>query len=238
MAECGETMSSFLDTGLDFSSDELTPEESDAFLAWNSRVHGTGTGALELAGFAPFLVEFDPGGLKRLRRHIMAIDEHVVGDPLPLGAAVLMWIYSYCVMGSREGTLYEVIAARDLGASKAEVVDLFRLAGLAGGPFALNAAAALTADYLRAWSDGDGSGLPWPEGWRPSPDAFQSGIDLNSDDLSAGELELLRAWYQRIYGEVPRHVELAARIHPRAFKTMFGSSASSGQRCRRAWLRY
>jgi hypothetical protein len=145
------------------------------------------------------MVDYDRDGLKRLRRHIITIDQPATGEPLPARSGVLMWAYSYCVMGSREGTNYEVIAARDLGASKAEVVDMFRLAGLAGGPFAMNAAAALTRDYLGEWLHNDGNGLPWPEGWRPDPEAFRSGIRHDSNELTPDDVEALGEWYQRIY---------------------------------------
>jgi hypothetical protein len=53
-----ESMESFLDTGLDFSADELSTEESQAFLDWNGRVHGTND--LNLAAFAKFMVDYDP----------------------------------------------------------------------------------------------------------------------------------------------------------------------------------
>jgi hypothetical protein len=45
-----KSMTSFLDTGIDLSTDELSPEESRAFLNWNARVHGTND--LSLAAFA------------------------------------------------------------------------------------------------------------------------------------------------------------------------------------------
>jgi len=218
MANHTNEMAAFLDTGLDTASDELTTEEAAAFLEWNQRMHGSDD--TDLVSFSRFLVQHDPVGLKRLRRHIMTIDSPSEGDGLPIGAAVLMWAFSYCVLGNKEGTLYEVIAARELGASKREVVDLFRLAGYVGGPLALNAAAALTADYLDAWTPTEHEGLPWPDGWNPDPRAFASGIDPATNELTATELGRISAWYRRVYGESPAHIAVVARWHATALKTM------------------
>ena len=218
MAEPMSEMAAFLDSGLDTSSDELTAEEAAAFLEWNQQMHGSDE--VDLVAFSRFLVQHDPVGLKRLRRHIMTIDSPPEGRGLPIGAAVLMWAFSYCVLGNKEGTLYEVIAARELGASKREVVDLFRLAGYVGGPLALNAAAALTADYLDAWTPTGNEGLPWPDGWNPDPSAFATGIDPSTDELSATELARMNDWHRRVYGEPPAHIAVVARWHPSALKTM------------------
>jgi hypothetical protein len=170
--------------------------------------------------FARFLVQHDPVGLKRLRRHISTIDSPPAGEGLPVGAAVLMWVFSYCVLGNEKGTLYEVIAARDLGASKPEVVDLFRLAGYVGGPLALNAAAALTADYLDEWTDTEAEGLPWPVGWRPDAAAFAAGLDASTDELTAVELGRIDDWHRRVYGEPSPHIGVVAAWHGNALKTM------------------
>jgi hypothetical protein len=53
----------------------------------------------------------------------------------------------------------------------------------------------------------------------PDVGRFRSGIDLGSDELLPGELELIRQWYRRTYGEVPAHVDFLGRTAPRALKT-------------------
>jgi len=48
---------------------------------------------------------------------------------------------------------------------------------------------------------------------------FRCGIDLTTDELLPGELDLIRDWYRRVYGEVPAHVDFLGRTLPRALKT-------------------
>ncbi len=211
-------MAAFLDTGIDQTSDVLTAEEAATFLAWTEKVHGSDHA--DLVAFARFLVDHDPVGLKRLRRHIATIDAPPAGTGLPVGAAILMWICSYCVLGNEQGTLYEVIAAKELGASRDEVVDVFRLAGFVGGPLALNAAAALTGEYLADWRPSVDDGIEWPGGWRPEPGAFAAGLDPATNELLPGELERIERWHESAEGDVPRQLSIAARLHGPAVKTM------------------
>jgi hypothetical protein len=116
----GEAMSSFLDPGFDFGREDLDPEEAARYLEWCKRIHGEGD--LDLVPFAEFFVEFDPKGLKRLRRHTGNLS-------LPAPAAVLMWAHTYCVLGFEKGVLYEAIASKELGVSRAEIVDVLSVAG-------------------------------------------------------------------------------------------------------------
>jgi hypothetical protein len=204
---------SYLDVGFDYSTDTLSPQEKASVLAWYSELHDHGD--LDLSPFARFGVEHDPVGFKALKRHVEALGR----TALPVGPMVLLWVYTYTALGNGKGALYEIVAARALGASKAEVLETVHLAALAGGPLALNPLGELAHKYMLEWEDERSPGLEWPEGWAPDPAWFRSGIDLAADGLSDGELELLRAWNRRLYGEVPPSVEFAARAHPGAAKT-------------------
>lgn len=203
-------MSEFLDPGLDYSTDELTEAEAAGYLNWCRRVHGEGD--LELVPFAEFFVEYDPKGLKQLRRHTGALS-------LPIEAAVLMWTHTYCVQGFAKGVLYEVIAARELGVSKQEVVQVLRCAGYFGGPLALNAAGELTLPYLREWQAGnEEETVTWPPEWVVEDDPFASGIDHSITELLPGEFEKIRDWSESVYGEMPESWTLAAKYNPAGFK--------------------
>ena len=60
----------------------------------------------------------------------------------------------------------------------------------------------------------------WPEGWAPDPDRLRSGIDLGSDELEPGELELIRGWYERTDGRRCRLMSSSSRpTAPAALKT-------------------
>jgi alkylhydroperoxidase/carboxymuconolactone decarboxylase family protein YurZ len=207
----------FLDTGLDFGRDEFDPDEKAAMLAWYDEAHEWG--GLRLAPFAGFWIEHDPGGFKRLKRHLLTLDEQRDGVTLPVAAGVLMYVHTYTAVGNGKGALYEVVAARELGASRSEVLDAVRHAMLHGGPIGLNPLADIAGPYFDDWEDGP-SAIAWPAGWAPDPAAFRSGIDHGTDDLPAGELALVTAWHERMHGEVPAHVPALARLHPRAYKTL------------------
>jgi hypothetical protein len=204
-------MAAFLDPGLDLAEEALSPEEAKRYLAWCARVHGEGN--LDLVPFAEFFVECDPGGLKYLRRHTAQIG-------LPIEAAVLMWAHTYCVLGSSKGVLYEVIAARELGIDRSQMIDVLRCAGYVAGPYALNAAGELTLPYLRSWPTSEKSSADpvWPSGWAPDPDAFSAGIDHATDNLTDLELTRIVEWHESTYGEMPASLRLAAESNRAAYK--------------------
>jgi hypothetical protein len=202
-------MAQFLDPGLDFGREDLSPDEATRYLDWCRRVHGEGN--LDLVPFAEFFAELDGAGLKRLRRHTAQL-------ALPTAAAVLMWTHTYCVQGFAKGVLYEVIAARELGISRAALVEVLKIAGYFGGPRALNAAGELTLPYLRRWEESETADMMWPAGWTIDPDAFRTGIDHSTAELTSNELELIERWYVRVHGSMPESMHLAAQANPGAFK--------------------
>ena len=215
----GETASEFLGMGLDLTTDAFTAEEKERTLAWYREVHDHGE--LDLAPFSRFMLEHDPVGFKRLRRHLISLEDELDGPPLPVAAGVLMFVHTYIVLGMGKGALYEIIAMRELGASRAEIMETVRLGALHGGPRGINALAEVADDYLREWDEDAAteSRIAWPDGWAPDAQRFRSGIDLESDELEPGEADLVGDWYRGLLGEVPPQVDFLARVSPRAFKT-------------------
>lgn len=213
------TAREFIDTGLDLGSDTFSDDERDRMLAWYREHHDYGD--LDLAAFSRFQLLHDPGGFKRQRRYIFTLDDERDGVNLPVGVAVLLYTYSYAVLGNGKGAFYEAIATRSLGATKAQVLETFRLAALAGGPLALNPLGELMMGYLDEWVDPPGaSGLEFPAGWDGPPALLRSGINLGTDDLGPGERDAILGWYERMEGGVPFHVRRMADDHPRALKTL------------------
>jgi alkylhydroperoxidase/carboxymuconolactone decarboxylase family protein YurZ len=204
----------FLGAGVDFTTDTFTDEEKTRVVAWYREHHDVGD--LDLSPFARFAIEHDPSWFKRLRRHIFTFEE------LPLAAGVLMYVHTYFALGLGKGALYEIVTMRNLGATKAEVLEALAFGAFHGGPRGLNAFAEVGDQYLREWHEAPdaATSIDWPAGWAPDVASLRSGIDLSSDELLPGEDELIRSWYLRSYGEVPAHVEALARARPASLKTL------------------
>ena len=132
----------------------------------------------------------------------------------------LLNTHSYTAMAYASGVVYEYIACRYQGASKALVLDILNYAYISAGPRGMNAAAE-GEQFLRDWADEpEIATIAWPEGWAPDPSAFAAGIDYTSPDLSDAEVRCITEWHERMNGVVPGRVELFARLHPRAFKLL------------------
>jgi alkylhydroperoxidase/carboxymuconolactone decarboxylase family protein YurZ len=204
----------FLGAGIDFTTDTFTDEEKARTIAWYREHHDVGD--LDLSPFARFAIEHDPAWFKRLRRHIFTFEE------LPLAAGVLMYVHTYFALGLGKGALYEIVTMRNLGATKAEVLEALAFGAFHGGPRGLNAFAEIGDEYLREWREEPGAEtrVEWPAGWAPDVGRLRSGIDLSSDELLPGEEELIRLWYLRMHGEVPAHVDALARMRPASLKTL------------------
>jgi alkylhydroperoxidase/carboxymuconolactone decarboxylase family protein YurZ len=209
----------FLSVGTDFTTDTFTPEERERTLAWYREHHDVGD--LDLSPFARFSIEHDPAWFKRLRRHIFAFDAPGDEPPLPLAAGVLAYVHTYFALGMGKGALYETVTMRNLGATRAEVLEALAWGAYHGGPRGINAFAEVGDDYLRAWDEpaDTRTHIAWPDGWAADVERFRSGIDLSSDELLPGELERIRDWYTSTYGDVPAHVEFLGATAPDALKT-------------------
>jgi len=57
-----------------------------------------------------------------------------------------------------------------------------------------------------------------PASWAPDPDAFKSGIDLSTRDLSAEDAKKIVDWYESTIGYVPNSVDFAMKYHPEFYK--------------------
>jgi hypothetical protein len=207
-------------TGLDESFENSFDEnEKRQLLSWYEQNYGLGD--LDLVKFVPFLIEHSPRALKLFRRHVAAIAETRDGVGLPPVVVDLLFLHLYTVLGNERGIFYEIIGARGGGASKAQVLETISYAFLESGPSGANAVAELTDAYLRDWNDDDSipSEVAWPEGWSPNPEAFRSGIDLDSNEFTHQELETLGLWHSQLEGREPRYVKALTTLHPAAYKT-------------------
>lgn len=174
------------DTNLDLSNlSEITPDEARALTDWYETAHGDGAG--DLTPFVSFLVQNGPGYLKLYRAYAQSLDE--LGS-LPQVIVALLFLHYYMSIGSERGVLYEVVAARQWGATKREVLETIGLTFVESGPFGANAASG-SSEYLASWQDDEPRRVEyeWPAHW--SADGItQSEI---SDDSPTGRLLAQRA---------------------------------------------
>jgi hypothetical protein len=183
------------DTQLNWSDpDAISDEEAESLIKWYAESHGTGT--TEFTPFVPFLIENRPGALKRYRRY-----PHAIYDTcdLPQVTIAMLFLHYYIVIGNRPGVIYQVIAAREWGASKAEVLDMIQLAFLRSGPLGGNTAAA-AAEYLATWPADEERRVdnPWPLNWDMSRLPEQSAaidLELAGTELTDDERAAIRAWF-------------------------------------------
>jgi alkylhydroperoxidase/carboxymuconolactone decarboxylase family protein YurZ len=194
---------------IDLSTDTWTSEERAKAIRWYELGHGTGD--TRLCQFVPFLIDYAPATFKRYR----ALVPNLTGA-VPRG---IFFVHLYAVIGNAEGCLYEIIACRRNGFTKQQIVDVLAYSFLAGGPQGINSVASLASPYLGAWEDDREQGrITWPEGWSIDPDVFRSGIDHYAVGMSDDETKALMEWHRKLFGEVPRYVELWARLRGGSYK--------------------
>ena len=209
-----------IDRGLNLSNfDETTPEEVEAFklhyASWDGRSH---------IGLNTFL-ENRPDALKRYRLfgHFLATapttavtpenaaEQEVDGNRT--GSFGLIWFYG--MLGFTAGVAYVVRNKQMYGYTKDQCWEGMSVAFLYGGPRTMES----VANALEGYEWTEPAHPPRFHGaWAPDPDAFRSGLDFSSPDLTPAELRLLEDWYQRAIGYVPRHVGFMAEVHPQLLK--------------------
>ena len=203
--------------GVDWKAmgDDIGPEDRERIERWYKEYHGEGD--LALAPFIPFWLNNAPGVLFRYRRWVESMS--LLEGRLSGAAMQLVLLHNYTAIGYDRGVLYELIGARKTGATKQQVLDTMAFAYPHSGPPHMSPSCAIALDYMDAW-DGSEPGDPtiWPEEWSIDPEAFGSGLDFAATGLTAGELDGLKAWYERHYGEVPAYVSFLATHHPEGLK--------------------
>lgn len=217
-------------TGLDWSNaDTVTPEERRSLATWYVETHEVdSTDELSLTGFVDFWLSERPDVLKSYRR---AIETTCGFDALPAAAVGLLFLHQYVVTANAKGVLYEVIASRYWGASRAQVVETLAFAFLHAGPQGMAVATASCGDYMAAWTEQTEGSATWPDGWSTEVAALHSGIDYFSEGFTDQDREALKAWHRRTEGEVPEYVDFLADRNPaglKAFRHRFDHALRGG----------
>ena len=199
-----------LEWGLNLDRPEVTTQdEIDEFRRVSAVQLGVQQDGLD------FWLDNDPEALKRYRlwaHHLRVREDDEASNKFSPSGITIIYLYAmtefvdglrYCFHG----------ASRTL--TKPHILEQIALAVRWGGPRALATIGRAAAAH----------GFPepiepavWPRGWGPDPDAFKSGADFTTRDASDDDVRKILDWYERVTGEVPRHVSLLARTRPDLLK--------------------
>ena len=132
-----------------------------------------------------------------------------------ISPAAISFLGLYGLIDFAEGIRYTVHPLQDAGMSKAETLEAISIAFLATGPRAIEAIAVALDDYR--WQE-PAEPLVWDGGWAPDPEAFDSGMDSSTPEMSRQDLHRLEEWYELTLGEIPRYVRFLWRTRPELLK--------------------
>jgi hypothetical protein len=138
-------------------------------------------------------------------------------DPVRGPLTGLSLLYDYTLLGWEDGILNQIDSLQSRHVSKAQIMEIVMAAQIWGGMRCLQAVYRAASIFLRQYQDSP-TPAAFPAGWTPDTDAFRSGLDLATLELTSSDRDHLFDWYQRTLGEVPRSVQFAARYNPAFLK--------------------
>lgn len=166
-----------------------------------------------------FLLDEAPEVLKRYRIWAALLRVREADEaPNKWNALMIPIQYVFAMVGFVEGVLYQL---HDMNQklTKAQIVEQMALVFRYSGPLGI----ATLAKAARQHSFHEPTNpVKWPSGWAPDPDAFKSGANFKSREASKEDVRKILDWYERLLGEVPRHVSFLARHRPELLKAYRG----------------
>jgi hypothetical protein len=158
-----------------------------------------------------FWLDAAPDVLKRYRAFATAeVPGDVQGAFTGFG-----FLQHYALLGYAEGVRYLVRLWQQQRLNREQVMEGLAIGFIHMGPRGMETVAEALDGY--EWLIPE-SPARFPAGWAADPEVFRSGMDFSIADVTREELELLRAWYERTLGEVPRYVDYLAKYRPEALK--------------------
>lgn len=192
--------------GLDLSKPtELSEEEAAAFKGHYGTQFGVPMHGLD------WWLDKNPEVLKRYRLYC-SLTLRV--EPAVMGGGTLAF---YMLMGYAKGARYVMHSFLNDGLSKAQALEMIAVAFVHAGPRGMET----IAEAMQGLDFPDSPERParFPAGWAPDVEAFRSGIDYSTVDLTSAEKANLYDWYLRTIGEIPPYVRFMAEHRPRLLKT-------------------
>jgi hypothetical protein len=197
-----------------FTPGGLSDADCETIRRSYSSYHGTGD--LSHVRHVEFWLDHNSEAFKGYRRWV---DTAIASSELPPALATLIFLHWYAVAGWESGVLIEVVAARQNGATKAQVLEMLAYAYIHAGPMGMSRVAEQSSAYLKNWTETTAENVQWPPGWGADPAAFKSGLDFSQADFTADETDRLLDWFRRHHGEVPSYVRFLAKWNPRGLKS-------------------
>jgi len=193
--------------------DVTTPEEIEAFFAFDDQPTGR-----PLASYALW-ADLRPDVVKRLLNYVHFIHESESWScPLP-------YLNIYAVGGWPEGVRYIMGICQPStflsgpGYSRDAVVETLALSFYLAPSWGTVLVADAVREGLAEYREPEpGAPSPWPDGWAVAPDELKAGLDYSTPDLTKDDVRVLREWYLRVLGEVPKSIELYVRYRPQLLK--------------------
>ncbi|RVQ69657.1 hypothetical protein EKN06_05725 [Croceicoccus ponticola] len=192
--------------GLDLSNPtQLSPEEAQAFRDHYAAQFGHSLNGLD------WWLDQNPEVLKRYRLYC-SLTLRV--EPAITGNGTLTF---YAIRGYLKGVQYVLHSWRARGVSKAQALEMLAMAFVHAGPRGMETIAEAAKGI--EFEENPEKGSKFPEGWAADIEAFRSGLDFSSVDLSSSEKSKLYDWYLATVGEIPPYVRFMAEHRPRLIKT-------------------
>jgi hypothetical protein len=214
--------------GLDLSNlYETTQEELQEHL----RTRWTRRGPLYELYATSLMADYNPEFLKL--HWLSAIELNVLpsqrGEPLPANPrdsaifrqnepmTTIPQLYSYIHLGWETGIRNEFRELKRLGLTRAMTMEIVMFARLSAGMRGLGHTYHGVGDFLPDY--GDGHGKPeFPDGWTADPEAFKSGLDMTTRELTEADRKNLTAWYEKNVGYLPKSVGFGIKHDPQFLK--------------------
>lgn len=213
--------------GLDLDNPMVVTPEERANFTMGMLAGRAGKFMYPLSAYS-YMLENRPDVLK----HHYRLTSTLGTDPNEMlgGAVILTLLHHYIVLRFEEGIIHEVKSSQLLGATKAQVNELFALSFVQGGCCAFRGIYEETMDYMAQYRE-PATPIAWPAGWAPDPAAYASGLDFSAREMLDGELDKLFAWYEATIGYVPRSAALMAKCNPtflKAYRAKLENAVSTG----------
>ena len=192
--------------GLDLSAPtQITPEEIDAFKGHYATQFGHALDGLD------WWLDQNPEVLKRYRLYC-SLTLRV--KPAVMGGGTLAF---YMLNGYVPGVRYVMHSFLNDGLSRAQALEMIAIAFVHSGPRGMQALAKAMEGL--DFPESPDPPARFPDGWAVDLDAFRSGLDFTTVELTPAEKSKLYDWYLRTIGEIPPYVRFMAEHRPGLLKT-------------------